>query len=264
MDLLGGKFEPFPPQGVIVYKPDAKAPQRELMVWRPEIQGGPTPSPIVVADGGVTFDHDFVSGVLVGADFRVWPDGTRKEREVRGIDKTDWGTIRGVNYRGNLVVGVMLAKLIYHWGDHLKDNPKDAPVLAPGNFTDYVVSFAANLNYHKGRWENHNQIKQDGSQTHAEIFLAKSLEAFITALKGCTEKYPQPQGFKYEKDRKAFSAGKLNFDADVSIDRASKDIENQMCEACANTWKGLAQGFTHKVKNAQGAPDTLNSVFRLL
>jgi len=143
----------------------------------------------------------------------------------------------------------MLAKLKYERRQELASLGREVKI--PGNYLDYVVSFAPNQLYDSRlqRWSNHvgSSTGNQGGQVHAEIFLAALLGAFLDQLKGGTEQYTRAEGPKWVKEEcTALSAGFLTLDGYISFHSGS--VSQSMCEACTATWEKLRKEYSYTKK----------------
>jgi hypothetical protein len=132
-----------------------------------------------------------------------------------GINSTQWTTIRGVDYRGAEMIGAMMARLVYS---------EDG-----ASVTDFVVSAAPNILYKgsTGTYSTHNSgpTGNDGTQVHSEMIMAAQLTALLAAVKATQEPLPDSN-----RTRPALSAGQLNIDVDLFIEKGT------MCAGCTGTW----------------------------
>jgi hypothetical protein len=132
-----------------------------------------------------------------------------------GINNTQWGIIRGVDYRNAEMIGAMMARITY--------------TANGSSVTDFVVSAAPNILYKTSTasYSTHSSGPQgnDGTQVHSEMVMAAQLEALLTAVQATPEPIPGST-----RTRPALSGGQLNIDVDLFIEKGT------MCAGCTGTW----------------------------
>lgn len=214
--------------GPITYTPVAGATLRNLNISRGQTTLGDKIKPLVLCDPGF-FSSDSFSAIITAmgnTGMRDWSNPqTPKQAAKATITKRQWTEFRGREYANTEMIGSMLVRMVYHWGDF------DA--------VDFVVSAAPNMLWGKGKYSDHTKgDNKSGGQVHSEIFMCAQLDALLSAMRAAQE-----NPVNTETRRQGLSGGALEIDAQMYIEKGS------LCDGCRGTWnqfstRGATQNAT--------------------
>lgn len=234
-------------QSTVNYTPQQDAGIRTFRIFESTNQVGGAVNPVVMMDEKLRwqqaeFNKDIVNAVD-NAGYRDFGQGGAKKTGQKGINASQWDTLKGTDYKNTEMIGVMLAKLTsgtdVTWvvsaspnmlwvsgkqeqdkkgtagkkGKDIDEEDEKKPKSPPGTYEDHLSSATK-----KGKGN-------EGGQIHFEQFMAAQLLALLNHIQSIAK-----------TTKKAFDPKKVSIDADLYLSG-----KNLLCPGCVGTWKSLGE-----------------------